>query len=128
VAALVPLAVVSLSLVAAVVATGGWPRRLVGVVVAMVGCGAMVASVDGVGELLGGRPEGYPVATVVAGHVLAAAAGLLLLTAGVALAASGHRMPRLGARYRTPASATAAVDPDQRLWRSLDAGRDPTVE
>jgi hypothetical protein len=55
-------------------------------------------------------------------------AGLMLLLVGALLVARGHRMPRLGARYRTPGAARQTIDPDRRWWQALDEGEDPTTE
>lgn len=126
--ALVPLAVLSLALIAAVVATGGWLRRVFGVVVVASGFGALWLAANGIGEVVGTHPAGYPTLTVIGGHGLAAFAGLLILGAGTTLVITGHRMPRLGARYQAPAQARKVTDPDRELWQALDAGEDPTVK
>ncbi|MGH3978745.1 MAG: Trp biosynthesis-associated membrane protein, partial [Pseudonocardiaceae bacterium] len=77
---------------------------------------------------LAARSEpGGPATLLVAGPLIALAGALALAAAGTWLAAWGHRMPRLGARYRAPAAAREqAPDPGRRLWDSLDAGEDPT--
>lgn len=125
--ALVPLALASLALIAAVVATGGRLRQVVGVVVALVGLGTVWVAVDGVSEPFGGHPSGYPTVTVIAAHLLAFVAALAVVVAGAVLARSGHRMPRLGAKYRAPSQARQVSDPDRELWQALDAGTDPTA-
>jgi hypothetical protein len=38
----------------------------------------------------------------------------------------GHRMPRMGRRYRVPADR-ASVPQERQLWERIDAGEDPTV-
>ena len=70
-------------------------------------------------------PDGT-VAVLPAGPVLAATGAVLLAGAGVLLLLWGHRMPRLGARYRTP-GARPAIASEQQMWERIDAGEDPTV-
>ena len=135
-----PLALLALAAVAATLATAGWPRRVLGllVVLAAVPVARGAVSVPDPGEVaeaaagkLPARAE--PVGDVVvlaAGPVLAVGGAVLLATAGAALALSGRRMPGLGARYRTPAARRVTprgpADPDRRWWDALDAGEDPT--
>lgn len=125
--ALVPLALLALALIAAVVATGGLARRIAGGVVFLVGVGTVWISFDDAGQVFTAHPAGYPAATVAAGHGIALLAGIAVTLAGLLLVRSGHRMPRLGARYQAPAQAKAAADPDRELWQALDAGSDPTA-
>lgn len=115
VAPLGALAALALAGVAAAVATGGWARRLVGVVLVAAGVAAVVAGVlSGPGSLSWGR-------------VLAVLSGALVLLAGGLLVWFGDRMPRLGASYRAPGDRRGARDPDGDLWRSLSHGDDPTT-
>ena len=60
---------------------------------------------------------------------LAAVAAALVLLAGVATAARGHRWSAMSARYEAP-----TVDPQQvrartdaTMWNALDRGDDPTA-
>jgi hypothetical protein len=109
------LAVLALAGVAASVATGGWARRLVGVVLVAAGVAAIGAGVvSGPGSLTWGR-------------VLAVLSGALVMLAGGLLVWFGGRMPRLGASYRAPGDRRGARDPDGDLWRSLSQGDDPTT-
>ena len=133
--ALVGLAVAALAAVAAVLATGGWLRRAVGALVLVGGLGTLVVAVGGLAEprlrrmsdtgfdRYADQVDGWFVqATVAVG--LTALAGVLLVVAGVIVLATGHRMPRMGARYqRTPEQARRA---ESAVWDELDAGRDPT--
>jgi hypothetical protein len=115
-AAPVPLALLALAAVAGVLATSGWARPVVGVVVALAGVAAGWTAVDGgLGHGVGAR-------------VLALVGALVLLGAGAVLVRSGHRMPRLGGNYQTPAAARGNEPPDKELWRALSEGTDPTVE
>ena len=82
--------------------------------------------------LINGRvltPRGLEPATVLlAGPALAAVATVLLAAAGVALVLRGHRMPRLGRRYRTPtARPNGQAIPDGQFWERMDVGEDPTA-
>ena len=148
--ALTPLALVLLAAVAAVLATRGWSRRLVGVVVALI---AAVTAVPALALLTGsgateqraadlaglpGRAQvqdlvtsGGPAALTLCGALAAFGAGLLLA-----------RMPagtgQLSGKYDNPATRKAAathavqqggageVLPERVLWDALDAGADPT--
>ena len=131
-----PLALLALAAVAAVLATGGWARRVLGAVflaAAVPPASATVRALAGPDALVPAPARSAPAgaATLVAAGPLAAVLGaLLLVAAGVLLAAAGHRMPRLGSRYRTPVAARAdpPPDPERRLWESLDAGEDPTAD
>ncbi|GAA3435776.1 Trp biosynthesis-associated membrane protein [Kutzneria kofuensis] len=126
-AALVPLALLSLALIAAVVATGGLVRRIAGGVVFLVGVWTVWLAFDGANEVFSTHPDAYPFATIAAGHGIAVLAGLAVTLAGVLLVRSGHRMPRLGAKYQAPSQARRVSDPDRELWQALDAGSDPTA-
>jgi hypothetical protein len=118
--ALVPLALVALAGVAGVVAVGGWPRRLLGVVLALAGIGAAGLGVlTRLGTELGFFPWG---------RVLAVLSGVLLVLAGTLLVRLGDRMPKLGAGYRAPSAVSRPADGDDGMWQALSEGRDPTVE
>jgi hypothetical protein len=99
------LAVLALAAIAAALATGGLPRRLLGIVVAAVG---VVTALTALGS-------------AVLPAILGIAAGALLLAGGALLATLGHRMPRMGSRYE-PGPARGGPS----MWDELDAGRDPT--
>ena len=153
--ALTSVALLAVAAVAAAVALAGTARRLLGVVVAAAGVwigvavGGLLLAPPAPADLaaLPGAPAG---GTAVAGSLalrpgpLPAVLGVLLLVAaGITLAAAEPRLPRLGARYaaRPPVATatstadtadTAAVradaDPDRAAWDALDAGRDPTTD
>lgn len=129
--ALLPLAVLAVAGVAGVVATSGLARRVVGVLLALAGLAAGLVGLDGVSEVSGPQPAGFPLTEILAGRLLAVAAGLALLIAGGILVRDGHRMPGLGSRYRAPATArrTQADDEldDKRLWQAMSDGEDPTT-
>jgi hypothetical protein len=112
----VPLALLALAAIAGVLATSGWARPVVGVLVALAGVAAGWTAFDG------GLAHG------VGARVLALVGALVLLGAGALLVRSGHRMPKLGGSYQTPAAARGNETPDKELWRALSEGKDPTVE
>lgn len=135
--ALTPLAVLALAAVAAVLATGGWLRRVLGGLM-------LAAAVPPILGVLQVPDEGWltaaamsaagwsagsvPVETVTllpAGPVLAAGGATLLVAAGAILVLRGHRMPRLGRRYQAPSSRRSR--PEDGLWARMDAGEDPTA-
>jgi hypothetical protein len=125
--ALVPLAVLALTAVAAVLAIGGWGRRLVGLLVGVAGGAAVWAGTSGLSAVFGAHPIGYPQSQVLFGHGLAMLAGLLLVAASALVVRNAARLPRMGGGYQTPSAAKRRRDPDTELWQALSEGRDPTV-
>lgn len=113
-------------------------RRVLGVLLALAGAGVVVLGV------LRPRPSSSTVQSRVLQVSLAdqfalvgtpwpyvyAAAGALVLAAAVLMTATAARWPTRAARFERSPGAAAAVDPDDpaTLWRSLDAGVDPTTE
>jgi len=109
---LAALALVGLAGAGALLATRGWGRRVVGVLVLLVGVALIALSLG----------RAFDAST--AWPALTAAGGLLVVLAGLAAAAAGHRWPGMGARYeRSPKSAGGTTD----TWNALDRGEDPTV-
>ncbi len=147
---LVPVALVALAGFGAALATQGWLRRLVGVILL---AGGLLVAVRA-GLALGGAPAGLtgslvrPATPVGAaqlhpvGPLLALAGGALLTLAGGLIAAGLGGRRRLGSRYEAPAvaaqaavaaSAAGVAEPDEAAatdpadwWKALDAGTDPT--
>ena len=124
---LIPLALVALAAVAAVLAIGGWWRRVVGVLVGVAGLAAVWAGVSDVSAVFAAHPAGYPASQVVLAHAVAVVAGLLLVGAAVVVVRNAIRLPRLGGNYQTPSVAKRRKDPDTELWQALSEGRDPTA-
>lgn len=133
---LVPLALATLAAVAAVLATGGWMRRVVGLLVTLEGAllvwrllgwlSGPVAAPPVPAAPPGSEPI-EQVATGPLGPALMAAASVALLVTGVLVTVGARRMPAMGAKYSAPASARRDTrDPDRRLWDALDEGDDPT--
>lgn len=132
---LVPLALASLAAIAAVVATGGWLRRVIGL--AVIGEAGIVAwrlfdwsSGPVFIESIPNAPPGSEPSDVVVRHPLGPAmvalAALLLLAAGLLILIRAKAMPAMGAKYSAPAAKRTYRDPDRQLWDSLDSGDDPT--
>ncbi|KKJ93899.1 Trp biosynthesis-associated membrane protein [Micromonospora sp. HK10] len=119
------LALVGLAGGGAVLATRGRVRRLLGVLLTLVGLAVAAGGGYGLGEA--GVSRQWP-ALVLVGGLLAAAGGALT-------ALRGAGWPAMGARYERPARAAApagaerpAVERGTRdAWEALDRGEDPTV-
>lgn len=122
--ALVPLALLAVAGVAGAVAIGGWPRRILGVILAVAGLWACWIAVDGVS--FGGFPPGAPVWQLFTGRGLALLGGILVLVGGLSATRHAGAMPRLGARYAAPSVTKTARDPGTELWEALSEGEDPT--
>jgi hypothetical protein len=131
--ALPALGLALLVLAGAVVAVRSWLRRLVGLIVVVVGgtaVGIGLTSRHDVAAALGRHAFAVSHATV---HVSLSAwavgtviAGALAVAAGALTVIAGARWPALGARYETPAARPTA-DPASAAWEALDRGEDPTV-
>jgi uncharacterized membrane protein (TIGR02234 family) len=131
---LVPLALATLAAVAAVLATGGWLRRLIGLLIVAEGGLLVWRAID---WYVGGwfayasqAPPGSipisPFAANPAGPLLMSVAGAVLVVAGLLVMLRSHRMPTMGARYSAPGARRVSPDPDKRMWDALDEGEDPT--
>jgi tryptophan-associated transmembrane protein len=112
---LVPLAVLALAGVAAAIALAGWPRRVLGVVLAAAGIGAVVLSIGGTDFFPWGR-------------ILGALGGLLMIVAGALLVRFGAAIPRLGAAYQRADAEPSSEDTDHEMWQALSLGKDPTTD
>lgn len=140
---LVPLApavsLIALAAVLAVPATRRLGRRIVGLVLAVLGAGAAAVSVlaaidlDGeVREWIGSSADtsgSIDQVTTSAGwawvQVLGAA---LVLIAGLMVAVRGPRWPGMGAKYERPAPGRSGpAGTSKEAWDALDRGDDPTV-
>ncbi len=133
---LVPVALATLAAVAAVLATSGILRRIMGLLVITAGvilvwravswfAGGTASSRD---VPAGSTPIGSAQLPVY-GPVLVLLAAALLLAAGLWVLVAAHRMAGMGARYDAPGSAARVdSDPDKRFWDALDSGEDPTDE
>jgi uncharacterized membrane protein (TIGR02234 family) len=140
---LAAIALVAVAAAAAIVATSGWARRLVGVLVAVAGGWAVWLSLSpgdavprsagaGSGAALETGPPADAVAVGLPAHtaapLLGVGAGLLLVAAAAGVLCWANAMPRLGARYAAPGTARRVPDRDTQWWDALDAGQDPTLK
>jgi hypothetical protein len=115
------VALLALAGVAALVATGGVLRRMVGVLLGA--AGAVVAVVAA--RALVVPPSGTDPTVA---PLLAVGGGVLLLAVGLSVLVGEPRLARFGARYSGAATRRPEVDPDRAAWQDLDAGRDPTAD
>jgi uncharacterized membrane protein (TIGR02234 family) len=156
--ALTPLALVLLAAIAAVLATRGWLRRMVGVLIGLVAAvtaipafalltrsGATATRAATLAELPG-RATVTEVVTSQFPAVLSLVGALAAFAAGVLLARMPQDAARLSGKYDNPvfrrAAATEQVTrqrtdetnaesgqlSERVLWDALDAGTDPTEE
>jgi uncharacterized membrane protein (TIGR02234 family) len=135
------LGIVSLAAIGAVIATRGWVRRGLGVLI--MGCAAIVlaatlhpgATSSAVEQSLSAKGwSGGPYDTTVSvwrGLVGAGALGCLLT--GALVARFGGSWASMGARYDAPGATASPSDAEPQaeptetdLWRSIDSGHDPT--
>jgi len=141
---LVALAIVVIAAALAVVASGGWVRQIVGLVVATVAAWAAVQalSVDIAGapmaRALVDSPANlgaaHPIPNVSAWPVVAGVAFAFAAVLGLVVVLFGRQWPRMAKRYDRPSEGSSSVAPDlaadaddAELWRALDDGRDPTL-
>ncbi|WP_433193325.1 TIGR02234 family membrane protein [Nocardia sp. CA-107356] len=156
--ALTPLALVLLAAIAAVLATRGWLRRMVGVLIGLVAAvtavpavalltrsGATAARAATLAELPG-RATVTEVVTSPFPAVLSLVGALAAFAAGVLLARMPQDAARLSGKYDNPVFRRAAATEqvarqrtdeantapgqlsERVLWDALDAGTDPTEE
>ena len=121
-----------LVLTGAVVASRRALRRLVGLIVVVIGgavIGLVTTSRDDVVQVLTRHAFGIKHAVVhvpLSGWaVLAAIGGAAAVVAGGATVLFGTSWPALGARYETPV-AKPSTDAATETWDALDRGEDPT--
>lgn len=130
------LAVVVVAAALGVVASGGWLRQLIGLLIAGVaGFAALRAlTLDAGGIALGRALRDSPAyiggtnppVDGAAWPWVAAAAFALAAVLGVAVALRGRAWPRMSARYERETSSRAALPDEADLWHAQDEGRDPT--
>ncbi len=116
---LVPVALVALAGFGATLASQGWLRRLVGVVLLAGGLLVAVRAVTAMTAVPATLPGGLvrpadpvgPAQLHPAGPILAVAGGVLIAVAGVLVAAGRGAYRRLGARYDAPSKAAPPATP-----------------
>ena len=124
-------ATVGLAGTGAIVATRGILRRIVGILLVLVGLALGAAG----GYGLVGVDRGAAGAAAAIWPGLVAVGGLLLAAGAAATALRGERWPAMGARYertaarRDPPRRTqqAVTDDPRSVWDALDRGDDPTL-
>lgn len=124
------VAAVGLAGTGALLATRGVARRVVGLVLLLVG--VVLGAAGGYGLL--GLDRGAAGAVAMAWPGLTACGGLLAAAGAVATLARGGRWPAMGARYERAAARRAgaaepgrSADDPRSLWDALDRGEDPTL-
>lgn len=132
--ALPALGIALLALAAAIVAARNWLRRVVGVVVVVVGAAAIGVAVTARGDVsaaLERREVGAQGLTVHATSngwwLLAAFGGLLAVAAGALTVFRAGAWSGLGAKYDAPNTAVPSKDEASVAWEALDRGEDPTA-
>lgn len=143
------LALVALAGVVAVLATRGWIRRGIGVVIALAGAAVVYRSGLGLSAVSARRarslvtdhhpqislPGGAAEHISVHAHwpVLSIVCGVLILVAGALVAWRGASWAGMSVKYETPAGQRDAEDEQAdrarahaALWRALERGEDPT--
>ncbi|MFE0103889.1 TIGR02234 family membrane protein [Streptomyces sp. NPDC059009] len=137
------LAIVGLAALVAVFAVRRTGRFLVSLLLAASGAGIIVAALLGVedtealdekaAEASGDAAARIGELTHTGWPYAAAAAGLLLLIAGILALTRGGSWPAMSGRYErggapAPRRASRPVDPErpEELWKALDRGEDPT--
>jgi uncharacterized membrane protein (TIGR02234 family) len=131
------LGLVALAGVIAIPGTRRWGRIVVGVLLALIGAGVVVATYSVHSDLFltltrsdvvreaGGNP-GDDIAESVWPY-LCALGGLTVAAAGLLVAVRGGRWAAMGQRYEAPAAQAAEPAPERDLWEALDRGDDPTA-
>ena len=126
------LALVALAGAGALLATHGWARRVLGVLLILVGAGVAAGAVIG----RAGLDTGEAGAGGTVWPIACAVGGVIVAVGGVTAVRRGHLWPGMSARYdRSPAppeqpapAADPLSPPDHRAtWDALDRGDDPTA-
>jgi uncharacterized membrane protein (TIGR02234 family) len=132
------LGLAGLAGIAALLATRGWARTAVGVL--LTGFGVLIAVLaplavrgDNVVSAAADRTNLTRLTGDLTVHVggwwiVALLGGILLAAAGLLTVVRGRRWPGMSARYDRPGTAPRVGDDPASLWKSLDRGDDPTSE
>ncbi len=124
-----------LASVAALAATRGWGRRLVGLVLALSGAGIIAVTARLLSDPAAALRRAAPVSSPGPSDIslggwpwVVLVGGLLLLLAGLAIAALGQRWTAMGTKYDAPGGqrATPVAATEAEVWQALDRGEDPT--
>lgn len=145
VAWLTPASLAALAAMAAVLATRGVARRVIGALIAFLGVAVLVACWDGTrAETIANAAEEHTTSVVVStGRTVAesrlwplaaVAGGLVMIGGGAVAAVKGGHWPGMSSRYdrpgggsRTGGGGRSAVPSGERaMWDAIDEGIDPT--
>lgn len=137
------LGLAGLAGLAGLIATRGYARIVVAVLLAIIGAGAAYASFRGAGQgavhralagqavLVGNGPVSP---NLTAWWAVSLAGGVLLVSAGVLTALRGLAWPGLSRKYDAPDASRPEAGGEGRgeraehdMWDALDGGRDPTL-
>ena len=135
---LVAVAIVIVTAALAVVASGGWLRQLIGLVVAAlalysaawaqsldVGNAPMTKAVHASPVFMGARPD---LVTYSQWQLVATVSFLGAAVLALAVAAFSRSWPHMGRRYERPVADEPAAGRMEQgdMWKAFDEGRDPT--
>lgn len=131
------LGVVVLASFGAVVATRGWARRALGVLIVLAALVVLVSAIapPGAGSALDdalaakGWTGGDHDIGIAGWRWVALAGAVASVLAGAAISFYGGRWATMGAEYDAPAPTKDSAQPpstEAEVWRELDQGRDPT--
>jgi hypothetical protein len=118
--------------VLALVVTKGWGRRVVGVLLLLVGlilvlkAGDWLLTTKGVTLSIAETPVAR-VRVARAWPSLAVLGGVGVLASGALAAARGHRWTGLGSSYEAPGGPPVEPVTEKGVWDALDRGDDPTA-
>lgn len=137
------LGLAGLAGLAGVIATRGYARLVVAVLLTIIGVSTSYASVRGVGEAAVHQAlarqavmvgNGATTPDVTAWWAVSLAGGMLLVLAGGLTALRGRAWPGLSRKYDAPGAARPETagsgrgePPAHDMWDALDHGRDPTL-
>jgi uncharacterized membrane protein (TIGR02234 family) len=130
------LGIALLALAAGLVAARGLLRRIVGVVIALVGGIALAVAIVGRGSVSSALTSHEVGGLAIPVHgsangwwVVAAVGGLLAVATGALAAARSGEWAAMGRKYEAPDTTQPTVakgDPADTAWDALDRGEDPT--
>ncbi|WP_159942218.1 MULTISPECIES: Trp biosynthesis-associated membrane protein [unclassified Nocardiopsis] len=131
-----------LAAIAGLYAARGWARRAIGLLLALGGATALAATwtatrpdtllaavAENTSDAAGAAQVAAQPQLSALGPAMAAAGALLLVAAGLWSTARAPAWPGMGTRYdRDAAPRASRAETPSDLWRSLDAGDDPTLD
>lgn len=149
VAWLTPASLAALAATAAVLATGGVARRVIGALITLLGIAVLVACWNGTrGQTIASAAGEHTRSVVVSTEhmvaesrpwpLVAVAGGLVLIGGGAVVAVRGGRWPGMSSRYDRPGggsrteggpgdrSARGRRTGERAMWDAIDEGIDPT--